>query len=166
MAIAASRALPVSPMLDLLHSGGFPASEAPSSHSDPTRAAIVWSVPGQIRPGSLLVSTRVAVDESGVADTERFVVDAQAGRRPWSPVRRDDIGRCNEALERSPSAGRLEVEPNAALTAVGAETHVRTVPVGVVHRVDLDHVGAEVSEHPTGERPGNTQAEIEHSHPL
>ena len=47
MAMAARRALPVSPMLDRLQSGGLPELHAPSSHSVPVMAAAFWSVPGR-----------------------------------------------------------------------------------------------------------------------
>ena len=152
----------MSPMFDRLHSGGLPASQAPSSHSVPVSAAAVWSVPGQVRARTLLVATGVAVDEPGVAGAQRLVVDAEARRRSRPPVQGDDVGRAISFSRTSRPPSSLRFKRDAPLAAVGAETHVRPGPVGVVQGMDLDDVGTEVGQDSSGERPGHPEAEIEH----
>ena len=63
MAIAASSASRWSPMFERLHSGGLPASQAPSSHSVPVKRAAFWSVPGRSERGPFVAP--------GVAEHQR-----------------------------------------------------------------------------------------------
>ena len=49
------------------------------------------------------------------------------------------------------------------LATVGPEPHVGAGPVRVVHGMHLDHIRAQVRQYPAGERPGDTESEVEHS---
>ena len=163
MAMADSRALPVSPMFERLHSGGLPASQRAVLPFGARQGGGRLVGAGQRGPRPLLVAPRVAVHEPGEAGRQRLVVEAQpcGGARP--PVGGDDVGAVEEPVEDRAALGVLEVQGDAALAPVGAEAHVGAGPVRVVQRVDLDDVGAQVGEDPPGEGAGDAEAEVDHA---
>ena len=65
----------------------------------------------------------------------------------------------------STSAFVLEVEREAPLAALAAEERLTRHAHAVTgHRLDLDHVGAEVADHHRAERTGEVLAEVDQPH--
>ena len=118
--------------------------------------------PGQFRPRALFVASCVAVDEPGIALPQRLVVDPEARRCARPPIRRNHIRSRDEPLKGVATLLVLEVQRDAALPSIGAESHMGPGPVGVVQGIDLDHVCPQVGQGPAREGPGDTQSEVEH----
>src|SRR5262249_7762863 len=84
----------------------------------------------------------------------------------------ENVGLLQQAAERRPSLGALQVEHDPALVAVGG-MELSALAVHIVHlpprvpagRLDLDHVGPELGEGHGREGPGEMMAQVDDPEP-
>ena len=117
---------------------------------------------GQIGSGTLLVAPSIAIDESWVSFAQGLVVETKPAAAPGLQFKVITSASCSSLSSTSLPVRVLEVQRDAALPTVHTQTHVRTVPIFVVQRVDLDDIGPEVGEGTSGERPSHPEPEVEH----
>src|SRR5581483_4442242 len=96
---------------------------------------------------------------------QRLVVDLQPVLHVGAEVLDDDVGLLDEPVEDPPAGVGLQVDRDRPLVAV--EVLAVEVREAGVHRAlgradDLDHLGAEVRQHPHGGRAGARVAEVKH----
>src|SRR5437899_10757994 len=112
-----------------------------------------------------------AVDDRGVALAEPVVTEAELLRLPGPEAAYDAVGLVTEAQQRIAAGRGLEAAPHAALVAVDRTEHGalavderRHAPgvLAAVGRLDLDDVGAEVSEDLARQRAGEVRADVQH----
>ena len=94
-----------------------------------------------------------AIDHLWIDGAHRLVVDAKARRDAWAESLQRHVARLEQPCAHFAPLGRLEIERDAALAAVGAEEH-RALPlaerrpharvVTMLERLDLDHLRAHV----------------------
>src|SRR5690606_2483296 len=100
---------------------------------------------------------------------ELLVAAAQPLHRAWPVVLDQDVGFRGETVDQRLSVLRLQVDHEAALVAVqvaeeaDGEAGQAARGVALGRRLDLDHVGAEVSEHRARGRPTHGMAELQHA---
>src|SRR5262249_10766649 len=113
------------------------------------------------------VGPGVAVHDVRVDPLAVLVADAEPHRDARGHVVVDDVGALDE-LQRDLDAARvLEIERDAALTALATEERTAHHAHAVAsHRLDLDDVGAEVADHHRAERAGEVLTEVDEAHSL
>jgi hypothetical protein len=128
-----------------------------------------------VRPG-LAVAGHPGQDDARVHRRHPVVAEVPPLQRPGPEVLDDDVGALDQAQEQLLSGGGAQVERDEAfppgvhrppqLVTVDGAPAPRPQRVGPVRGLDLDDVGAEVGEQPSGERPGDDRAQLQHPHAL
>ena len=112
--------------------------------------------------------------EAGVAGRQVRPVEVEPGEDARSEVLDHDVGRGGQIGDELGAAGRVEVHRDVALPRVLLRVVARQAvddlapqPCDVaLGRLDLDDVGAEVGQHPAGQRPGQHPRQVEHADPV
>ena len=126
--------------------------------------------PGRLRPVLAEPGDRQH-DEAGVAGREVLPVEVEPGQHPRAEVLDDDVGGGGEIGDERRAAGRAEVDrhvplPGVLLGVVAGQAvddlapQPRDVALG---RLDLDDVGTEVGQHPTGQRTRQHPGQVQHA---
>ena len=112
------------------------------------------------------------VDQLRPACLQRFVAEPQLLHHAGSEILRHDIGGIDQAQRELASLGRLQIDGDAALVAVGAQVE-RALPVvpdvaaapvalpGAFGVLDRDHVGAKVAQRLYAHRPQQEMVEAD-----
>ena len=104
----------------------------------------------------------VAVHDVGIDGFAVFVRDPESLGNACGHVVVDDVGPFDELERDLVAALGLEIEGDVALAALAARERLIDEPHAVaVHRLDLDHVGAEVAHHHGTERAREILAEVD-----
>jgi hypothetical protein len=131
--------------------------------------------PPRERPG-LAVAGHAREHDPGVGLGEHVVAEVPPLERARAQVLDHHVRLADEVEHQLLAARLAQVERDAPLAArlhrpEQLASAVLTVPpaaqlVGLVGRLDLDHVGAEVGHQPPCERTGDQRADLEHAHPV
>ena len=146
---------------------GIAGGVADAAHrlADRAEAGLVRPRPGLAEPGD------VHEHEPGVRGRERRVVHAPPGERARLEVLDHDVDVRGEVAHerRGPRSVRRSIATDCLLRAIAGHQRLRPSTVTphprigspVPGRLDLDHLGAEVTEQLAGERSGDERAELE-----
>ena len=109
-----------------------------------------------------------AIDQARICFRKIVVAAAEPVHGAGRVVLDHDVGCCRQAMQQRAAFVGLEVDGDAALVAVeGAEEaggKADQPPGGIAgHRLDLDHVGAEIGEDQARARAHDGVAEFEHA---
>jgi hypothetical protein len=114
-----------------------------------------------------------AIDQLRVTVAQRAGIGPALGQRVRTHVGDEHVGAASERFERASAVVGREIEHHAALVPVAVEIHrahpgmhLRPEMTRDVtgRRLDLDHVGAEISEQQRGVRSRHDRGEIDHAH--
>ena len=116
---------------------------------------------GQIGSGTLLVAPSIAIDESRVSLAQGLVVETEPGGRAGLQFSVITSESCSSLSKTFLPSWFLRFNAMLYFHEIHTQTHVRTVPIFVVQRVDLDDIGPEVGERTPGEWPRHPEPEVE-----
>ena len=125
-------------------------------------------------PAVLAVARDRAVDDVGPAGGDLLVADAEAGGDAGPEVLDDHVAALGQIEDQVDALGSGQVDRQEPLAHVLAgEQHRQAAPAGVagaqqvaLGRLDLEHLGPEVGQHPGARRAGHDPGEVEDPDPL